>query len=100
MVCFPIRSDRWWSSYLIVCTFVHLAGTFRLFAAECYKHATASSLIPLNPSRRAESDELSPNPGGPLAEELSVRREPISKSCEITQADNLNRRRRLSRKAQ
>jgi len=29
-----------------------------------------------------------------------VRREPISKSCEITQADNLNRRRRLSRKAQ
>ena len=28
-----------------------------------------------------------------------VRREPISKSCEITQADNLNRRRRLSRKA-
>jgi len=31
---------------------------------------------------------------------VSVRREPISKSCEITQADNLNRRRRLSRKAQ
>jgi len=29
-----------------------------------------------------------------------VRREPISKSCEKTQADNLNRRRRLSRKAQ
>ena len=29
-----------------------------------------------------------------------VRREPISMSCEITQADNLNRRRRLSRKAQ
>jgi len=32
--------------------------------------------------------------------EETVRREPISKSCEITQADNLNRRRRLSRKAQ
>jgi len=31
---------------------------------------------------------------------VNVRREPISKSCEITQADNLNRRRRLSRKAQ
>jgi len=30
----------------------------------------------------------------------TVRRESISKSCEITQADNLNRRRRLSRKAQ
>ena len=29
-----------------------------------------------------------------------VRREPISKSCEITQAYNLNCRRRLSRKAQ
>ena len=32
--------------------------------------------------------------------DVVVRREPISKSCEITQADNLNRRRRLSRKAQ
>jgi len=31
---------------------------------------------------------------------LGVRWEPISKSCEITQADNLNGRRRLSRKAQ
>jgi len=31
---------------------------------------------------------------------VDVRLEPISKSCEITQADNLNRRRRLSRKAQ
>ena len=36
------------------------------------------------------------SPGG----SKSVRREHISKSCEITQADNLNRRRRLSRKAQ
>jgi len=34
------------------------------------------------------------------AQNARVRREPISKSCEITQADNLNRRRRLSRKAQ
>jgi len=34
------------------------------------------------------------------ADSLPVRREPISKSCEITQADNLNCRRRLSRKAQ
>jgi len=31
---------------------------------------------------------------------ISVRQEPISESCEITQADNLNCRRRLSRKAQ
>jgi len=30
----------------------------------------------------------------------AVRREPISKTCEITQADNLYRRQRLSRKAQ
>jgi len=29
-----------------------------------------------------------------------ARREPISKSCEITQADNLNRIQRLSMKAQ
>ena len=41
-------------------------------------------------------------PGGaqPRRNGPAVRREPISKSCEITQADNLNRRRRLSRKAQ
>ena len=32
--------------------------------------------------------------------QYTVRREPISKSCEITQADNLNCRWRLSRKAQ
>jgi len=31
---------------------------------------------------------------------LYVRREPISKSCVITRADNLNCRRRLSRKVQ
>ena len=31
---------------------------------------------------------------------VPVRWEPISKSCEITQADNLNCRQRLSRKAQ
>jgi len=71
MVGFPTRSDHWlWSCHL-VCTFVHLVGTYRLFDAECYKHATASSLIPLNPSRRAESNELSPDPGGTLAEVLS-----------------------------
>jgi len=32
--------------------------------------------------------------------QYTIRWEPISKSCKITQADNLNRRRRLSRKAQ
>jgi len=36
----------------------------------------------------------------PTSDDELVRREPISKSCKITQADNLNRRRRLSRKAQ
>jgi len=72
MVCFPSRSDCWLWSYLLVCTFVHRAGTFRLFAAECYEHATASSLIPLNSSRRAESNELSPGSGAPLAGELSL----------------------------
>jgi len=72
MVRFLTRSDRWLWSYLLVCTFVHRAGTFRLFAAECYKRATASSLIPLNSSRRAESNELSPGSGAPLAGELSL----------------------------
>ena len=71
MVRLPTRSDRWLWSYHRVCTFVHQARTYRLFDAECYKHATASSLISLNPSRRAESIERSPEPGGPLAEELS-----------------------------
>jgi len=68
---FTTRSDRWWWSYLLVCTFVHWASTYRLFAAECYKYATASSLIPLNSSCRAESNELSPGTGVPLAGELS-----------------------------
>jgi len=36
----------------------------------------------------------------PSLQDPLVRREPISKSCEITQVDNLNRRWRLSRKAQ
>jgi len=72
MVRFPSRSDRWLGSYLLVCTFVHRAGTFRLFAAECYEHATASSLIPLTSSRRAESNERSPGSGAPLAGELSL----------------------------
>ena len=71
MVCFPNRSDRWWWSYLLVCTFVPRASTFRLFAAEGYKHVTASSLIPLNSSHRAESNELSPGSGAPMAGELS-----------------------------
>ena len=70
IVRFPTRSDRWWWSYLIVCTFVPRASTCRLFAAEGYKHATASSLIPLNSARRAESNELSPESGAPLAGEL------------------------------
>ena len=71
MVCFTTRSDRWWWSYLIVCTFVPRASTSRLFAAEGYKHATASNLTPLNSSRRAESNELSPGSGAHLVGELS-----------------------------
>jgi len=52
--------------------------------------------IPAAPSLRGNLSFRCPT-GTPL---LTVRREPISKSCGITQADNLNRRRRLSRKAQ
>ena len=72
MVRFPTRSDRWWWSYLLVCTFFPLAGIYRLFDAECYKHAIASSLIPLNFSRRAESNELSLGSVTPLAGEISL----------------------------
>ena len=71
MVRFPTRSDRWLWSYLLVCTFGPRTGIFRLFAAECYKHATASSLIPLNSSRRAESNEQYPGSDALLAGELS-----------------------------
>ena len=71
MVRFATLSHPWWWSYHLVCTFVHRASTYRLFAAECSKHATASNLIPLNFSRRAESNEQSPGPGPPLAGELS-----------------------------
>jgi len=60
MVCFPSRSDRWLWSYLLVCTFVHWAGIFRLFAAESYKHATGLSLIPLYFSCSPDSNGLVP----------------------------------------
>jgi len=72
MVSLPTRSDRWLWSYLLVCTLVPRACNFRLFAAECYKHATGSSLIQLNSSRQAESNKLSPGSGGPLAGELPL----------------------------
>jgi len=71
MVRFPTRFDRWRGSYLLVCTFVPRASTFRLFSAEGYKHATASGLISLDSSRRAGSNELPPGSGAPLAGELS-----------------------------
>ena len=70
MVLFPTRSDRWLWSYHFLSTLVFRAGTYRLSDAVCYKHATASGLIPLNSSRRAESNELSPDSGGPLAGEV------------------------------
>jgi len=53
---------------------------------------------PILPSGTASSPGTAPVCRSILS--LPVRREPISKSCEITQADNLNRRWRLSRKAQ
>jgi len=71
MVHFPTRSDRWLWSYHLLCTFVLRASPYRLYDAECYKHATTSSLTPLNRSRRAESNERSPRSGAPLASELS-----------------------------
>ena len=72
MVPFPSRSNHWLWSYLLVCICVHWAGTFRLFAAEGYMDATASSLIPLNSARQAEFNERSPGSGAPLAGELSL----------------------------
>ena len=56
MVRIPTRSDGWLWSYLLVCTLVPWAGNFRLFAAECYKHATASSLIPFDSPRPPDSN--------------------------------------------
>jgi len=71
MVCFQSRSDRWLGSYLLVCTCVHRAGTYRLFDAECYKHATASSLILFDSSRQADSN-------GPLADSIRHLAEELS----------------------
>ena len=71
MVRFPTRSDRWWWSYLLVCTFFPLAGIYRLFDVGCYMNVIASSFIPLNFSRRAESNELSPRSVTPQAGEIS-----------------------------
>jgi len=62
-------------------------------AAETFEHA----ILHCEARRRLRESLL---PRLTLLDAPSVRREPISKSCEITQADNLNRRRRLSKKAQ
>jgi len=70
MVRFPTRSDRWLWRYLLVCTFVLSASTYRLCDAECCKHATPSSLIPCDSSRPADSNGPLPNSIRPLAIEL------------------------------
>jgi len=59
-------------------------GTF-VYTRNCQPHSTLAGKTPYEAFHKTR---------------LVVRREPFSKSCEITQADNLNRRQRLFRKAQ
>lgn len=48
------------------------ATTNRLVAAEYYKYGTTSSFIPLNPSHKVESNELSPGSGAAPTGEQSL----------------------------
>ena len=58
MVHFSTLSAYWPWSYLQLCTFVPQTSIFRLFAAEVYKHATTSSLIPFDSSRPLDSNSI------------------------------------------
>ena len=71
MVRFPTRSAGWLLCYHLVCTFVLRAVIFRLLVAECYKHATASSLIQFHLSRLADLNGPFADLIRHLAEELS-----------------------------
>jgi len=70
MVHFPTQSDRWLWSYQLLGTFVLRESTYRLCDAECYKHATASGLLPFNPSRPTDSNGALPDSIRLLAVEL------------------------------
>ena len=49
-----------------------LASYHSFHSSDSYRHATASSHIPFDSSRRADSNELPPDPIRPLAIELSL----------------------------
>jgi len=58
----PMVPDCWLKCYPFFCTLVPQASTFKLLATECYRHADTSRPIPFNPSRRANSNAILPNP--------------------------------------
>jgi len=43
-----------------------------MIACECYRYATAASVLPFDPSQRAGFNEGFPDPGGPLPGELPL----------------------------
>jgi len=68
----PTVSNHRYMSYPYLCTLVPRAGAFKLLAAECYRHAEASKPIPLDSSRRADSNDALPASGGYLPAKVSA----------------------------
>jgi len=64
--------DRWLKGYPNICTWDPRASTFKLWATVCYRHADPSRPIPLDPPRRADSNETLPDSGRHLRAEISA----------------------------
>ena len=68
----PTLSDRRFMTYVYLCTLVPRAGTFKLLATECYRHADASKPIPFDSPRRADSRDALPDSGRYLPAKVSA----------------------------
>jgi len=65
-------SDSWLFSDLYLCTLAPQVGTTRYLVTNRVKHATTSSLILFNSSRRVDSNKLPPELIQPLVIERSL----------------------------
>jgi len=74
----PTLSNHRYMSYPYLCTLGPLAGAFTLLAAQCYRHAEASKPIPLDSSRRADSNHALPDSGGHLPTQVSPSFPPLT----------------------
>jgi len=68
----PMLSDHWPNGYAYFCTLVLWVSTFKLLAAECYRHPDTLRPIPFNSPRRAESNGTLPDSGGHVPANVSA----------------------------